>query len=246
MKKSTLYLTVVIVIFYSCIPLKKQADTFKTNYYLQSVMKYNDSIFRDKFNFYITYQEQFIIYEFPYYKTFEENYIPIYDSLKYEYFICDSSKNYGYMFQDFYDSIGILKNRDSLLKAKGLVGHELSKLKDISKVTRESESSASDEVIHKFYTADSLIDSCYFYYNVNMQDAHFSFSRTLDSTYHSKLYKVIFFYKKGIFSPKEDTSKFDGVIMEIKKVPITNLEEMKILITKVEAIESSNKASGRN
>ena len=233
--KKLCFVFISAVLLYGCLPGKKsmQSNNDKINFFFTYVMKINGVVARDTFNMYITQVDKYITYEIPYHLTSEIDNILIYDSLKYEFFIYDSTKNYGYLFRNLTDTLAKQIIKDSLLKSRAMMDIEMSSVEKIFKITSNSETINGNEIIHKYYILDTLTDSSYYYYKPHINNNRFSLSRILDSRYNSQLYKIILFYKKGIFSDK-DSGIFDGLKMEIKKVPLTNLAQMKILIAKIE------------
>lgn len=236
---------IIILFFYSCSTIKKlHPSNFKIQYSVNFPMKINDSIIWSPFDAFITVHDKYKIYEFPYHKTYEIDSRLIYDSLKYEYFLFDSSKSHGYIFKEINDPIGQELKKDSVLISRGVVSAEASTINEIFKITNNAEVKNKNEVIHKYYINDTLVDSVYYYYNSELNNiTHHSLSKILDATYLSKLYKIEVFYKKSLFPIDSRSTKFFGLLMEIKKVPLPNLGEMELLINKIENAENKKAIS---
>ena len=245
MKKFILISITLSILYSSCITSKKIVlpNNYKINYSLKNVMIFNDSIIRDTFDIYITYQDQYKIFELPYHETNEVNNSLIYDSLKYEYFIFDTSKNYGYSIMLPNDNIGLHINKDSILLNRGGSWGDASRITEVGVITGTSREKLNNEIIDKYYIKDTIVDSSYYYYSSNMKDIKLSLSNILDSTNNSKLYKIIIFYNKKIFIKSMEIVPFYGLEIEIKKTPLTNIAEIQLLINKIENAENNTPIS---
>ncbi len=146
----------------------------------------------DTNTFYINYLEGYRIYEFPRHIVFEDSSKIIYDSIKYNFFVYDTSKKYGYLIKEIDSSLVTKVNADSILKSSGFEGGKgnLFKVnqKDFKRVTKYK-----DNVIEEVYISNDLsgsVDSTLIYFDKGLNDIPFSWSSILDKKYNSKLYKI--------------------------------------------------------
>ncbi len=185
-------------------------------------------------DFYISYYGQYLLYELPYHKTYEINNEVIYDSVKYEFFICNHDTKAGYLLKNIGDSLKIKIKGDSILRTRAYYGSG-----DMTDAFAELKIKALDklriinaETIYKYTFDNNFYDSAYFYYCKDLTDIEFSFSRLLDSMYNSKLCKIQLFIKKDSSITSPELKGFFINSFEIRKTPVTNEGEIKNLFDK--------------
>lgn len=191
--------------------------------------------------FYISYFGKYRVYELPYHKTYQINDKLIYDSIKYEYFIYNTNENTGYLLKRTSDTFRTRICSDSILKARAYGG-----VSDIVDLSRGVKIKTIDERRDKgkiffcrYLFENDFYDSAYFYYNKDFGDIEFSLSKTLDSTYASKLVKADFFIRHTNNEGKSGLENFYVNTIEIRKVPSENPDEIKNLITRFIANEKN-------
>ena len=147
--------------------------------------------------FYVSYQGDLIVYELPYRTASVDNGILMYDSLKYEYFIFNRKDSFGYSLKNISDTFLYKKKIDSMLKGRGADQGKgnYDVLKEMKKDSFSEIYNNGSKKIYKYLIADNHTDSSYYYFDNDLIDIEFSFSRQLDSVYNSKLYKMEVFVK---------------------------------------------------
>jgi len=160
----------------------------------------------------------------PYHKTYESDNKLIYDSLKYEFFVYKYNNKNGYLLKNANDSFRMQINKDSILKARAYGSNwDISetfkevKIKGLNKLQNDSK-----QFIYKYIFENDIYDSAYFYYNNDLKNIRFTLSKSLDSTYNSKLYKTEFFLKHKSLSYGVELKDFYINSLEIKKIPFSN------------------------
>lgn len=191
-------------------------------------------------DFYISYYDQFIIYELPYHKTHEIDNKLIYDSLKYEFFICNSKNKQGYLLKNSTDSFNKRMIGDSILTSRAYGGEAAgvdfssTKIKTISKINNSS------ILIYKYVFDNEYYDSAYFHYNKELKDIKFSLDKSLDSSNNSKLFKIEFFIKHDSAAASLNLKDFYINRFEIKKVPSANEQGLRDLFERFIKDEKEN------
>jgi len=193
-------------------------------------------------DFYVSYFKQYVLYELPYHKTHEINNELVYDSVKFEYFILNSKRDYGYLIKSENDSFSHFNIRkDSILNTRAYFYFDTLKKEDLFReMTMKKEDKISvgkEKEIHKYIFDHYFYDSAYFYFDKSLKQIKFSFSKSLDSTYDSKLYKMQMFIKHN---KSQDTisalKDFYINSFEIIKEPVS--EEVKKLFKRYIAFEN--------
>jgi len=183
---------------------------------------------------YINYYKDNIVYELPYHKTYEINNRLIYDSVKYEYFVCNDKDDFGYLFKVAYDSLGKKLNKDSILRSRCFGNWDLAEVfKEIKVSNTTYQPEDEDRGLYRYLFDNYFYDSARFYYDRTLTKISFSLSRKLDSINKSKLVKVDLFIKhnkdSAVISPKD----FYVTSLEIKHLRFDNIDEIKSLCEKV-------------
>ncbi len=182
--------------------------------------------------FYINYFTDCMVYELPYHKTFEIDNRLIYDSVKYEYLICNKSGSAGCLFKSLSDSSFTRVNSDSVLKlrAYGQFHDMVDVFKEVKPLSIQSKTGSGEIVIWRYLFHHYFYDSAYLCYNATLKDIPFSFSPTLDSVNNSKLVQIQFFIKHEQPDTNIELRDFFINSFEIKDERITEIEEKTQLI----------------
>jgi hypothetical protein len=234
------YIVIISSLFfiYSCGINKKQSkkDIIKIMVTTTIPEKISgDHVEINTLDFYISYCDQYILYELPYHKTYAINNRMVYDSIKYDFFIYNANDNFGYCLKSINDSFKIKINSDSILKERAYGGNldidnifKEIKIKSLSKLD-----STDTTVTFRYVFNHKPYDSAYFFYNGNLKDVRFSLSKSLDSFYNSKLYKVQLFIKNDNASAFPNQSNFYVNSFEIKKLRIKKNTEIRGLFERL-------------
>jgi hypothetical protein len=155
----------------------------------------------DKTDLFVSNYKYYTLYELPYHETLSEGIWGekvdlIFDSVKYNYFICDKRKDIGYFLKKFStDSFTNIVNKDSILKGRAFSGGgEMLTLKNINTIKIDTLPNGSNFIIRHIVN-DSYYDSLYLYFDKEIRDVQFCISKSLDSSYQAKLYKFEMFLK---------------------------------------------------
>jgi len=230
---TTIFLALGILCI-TCIVNKKRLENDITR--IRVTTKIPEKIVDEKgqtivIDFYVSYYRQYMIYELPYHKTFEINNRLIYDSIKYQFFICNTKKN-GYLIKSPVDTFTRRIIGDSILLANAYGGSGWDTL-DIFrelKISNITKLSGNDKkIIYKYTFQNEFYDSAYFYYNRDLKDIKFSFSKKLDAANNSKLNKVELFLKHDANNTPPQLKDFYVNSLEIAKAPGENEQELKNL-----------------
>lgn len=182
--------------------------------------------------FYISYYDRCRIYELPYHKTYEIDNRLIYDSVKYEFFICTADNNLGYLLKEPSDSFSIKIKGDSILNTRAYGGDGLTKgdlFKELKIESTKKVIEDNEKLLYRYTFINQVYDSAYFYYNSYLKDIKFSFSRPLDSTNNSKLNKIELFIKHNGPNTPAQLKAFYINSFEISIAPSENEQELKNL-----------------
>jgi hypothetical protein len=196
---------------------------------------------KDTLAIFASYFNKYRIYELHYHNTMEVDNKLIYDSSKYDYFINNSDKDFGYFLKNISDSFIKKINSDSILCKRAFCGgkgqstSEPDTLNPILIVTKQKKS------IYKLLPGSGVYDSLYFYYDDTLTDIDFSWSKHYDSMYNSKLYKIEMFIHPNFTDEKNPNLK-DYYIssFEIKSEPVKNEEELKKLFDRFIEFDKRN------
>jgi hypothetical protein len=194
------------------------------------------------YDFYISYYRQYRLYELPYHKTLEIDNRLIYDSTKFDFFIYNTTNKFGYLLKGPTDSFKVKMSSDSILKLRALGGtwdiadfFKEVKNKSLCKLTDINESE-----VYRYIFENEFYDSAYFYYKKDLKNIEFSISKTLDSSYDSKLYRVQHFIKHNGASITPALKDFYINSIEFDKKPAANENEIKALFERFIKEEKEN------
>ena len=229
MKKELLYLFLMVSI--SC-NIKSKIQQISFTFSSPRVVKDGKGI-KDEIKFYITYFENYTVYELPVRETSSIDNFLIYDTINYEYFIIVNKINKGYLLKNLKDQKRFPIDVDSLLKERCFNGGKgdydifqnlvLNKKKEIEKTI--------DTKLVKYSFSKSIIDSAYLYFDKNLLEIPFSLSKSLNLEYSSKLVKIKYFLKHENVGKNEDVENdFFVTYLEIKKAHRSNEKEIINLI----------------
>lgn len=197
------------------------------------VKAFNNEGFVDIIDFYLNYYKDYIVYELPYHKTFEIDGRPIYDSVKYDFFVYKINDRFGYLLKNFDEPFTNRISSDSILKARAYGGGVYENPDSFLEFKYEGKSvlkNANDEMIIKYTLNNDIADSIYFYFNSNLRKITFSLSRSMDSVYNSKLVKFEAFLKHDSNIIVSDRKNFFVSSIEMRKDVRTDSAEIKALI----------------
>lgn len=183
-------------------------------------------------DFYVNYLNGYIIYELPYHKTYQINDHLVYDSVKYEYFICESNGKTGRLFKNIGDSFGVRIAADSIVKSRayGGVWDMADVFKEVVIKTIDVKKGKGDNFYCRYIFENSCYDSAYFYYDKGLRGIPFSLSKSLDSVYNSKLVQVDFFIEHDIKLTPSSLEGFYVNSISIKRVSSPVPEQIKALL----------------
>lgn len=174
--------------------------------------------------FYISYYKQYAIFELPYHVTSEVDNVLIYDSTKYDYFVCSLNNKTGYLLKNPTDSFGKKIEGDSILKnrAYGGGGTDTFRLEGLTIKSIKKLNSDSSIIYRYLYNDNSFYDSAYLHLDKKLKGISFSFDKSLDSINDSKLSKIQLFLKHGGSQDNPNLKDFYINSFEIAKVPSGN------------------------
>lgn len=188
--------------------------------------------------FYVNYYTGYTVYELPYHETYEVDYKLIYDSLKYEYFVCNNRSDIGYLFKGTADSSFRKLSKDSILfsRAYGRMDDFADVLKGMKTLHVKREETGRQTFVCRYAFDDATYDSAYMYYDRSLRGIPFSFSRTLDSAYNSKLVQMELFLRHPIdFMPGHIDFYKNRLLIE--EVPTSNADTIDTFIKRMAAEE---------
>jgi hypothetical protein len=233
--KSSLIIISIVAVLYCCgvsnkpfiDEIKKIKVTYKSP---EEIIDGKGVSFLTSFN--INYYKQYIVVELSYHVTSEINNKLIYDSIKYEYFVCNPVNKFGYLLKNISDSFKVKINGDSILRTRAYngVGMDSVKFSDVGGVKSIQKLHTSSGLIHKYlFNNDNFYDSAYFYYDEKLKWVPFSADKVLDSMNNSKLFKLEFFIKHDTAGVTPNLKDFFINSLEISEEQVTNKNGLKIL-----------------
>ncbi|GAB2836097.1 hypothetical protein [Ferruginibacter profundus] len=239
-----LFITLAIIQSY-LFTTKEQANNYTR---IKVIYKSPDYIIDDKeywfdAEIFVTYNGNYTIYELPYHKTYSINERLVYDSAKYEYFICNENNKQGFLLKDIRDSLSKKIAGDSILAARAFNGDNRNfnmadSLKALGKTTIVREHLSENKFIDKYYFANpNFYDSAYFYYSNELRNIRFTISNTLDSVNDSKLLKVQYFIKHDDSKTASKFKSFYINSLEIQNAPSPDESALKDLFDRFIAQE---------
>lgn len=187
--------------------------------------------------FYISYFKEYEFYELPYQQTQEINGRLISDSVKYDMFIYDAEEKKGYRFLHD-DSLRSEKEITTILSERAYYNTNIEdSFKHVKKLKISNFYSADNSELFQIFKLDNqYYDSTKFYFNKQNSNIKFTFSKSLDSINNSKLSKIEFYYKRGIFPSRQ----INIVTYEIARDTTTTANMERIM--KLSGLLDSNKA----
>ena len=250
--KLFLLIPIILLLFYNCTSVRKIKREMKykarvTTEFPEMGFDSVISMFYD--TVYATQIGKYIVHELPEHVSLT-NYQPeiskrdstvriietlIYDSIRYQFFICDTSKSYGYNFKNWTDSIGEKKDKKNfLLHRTRLLSNNINLSEPDEKfIKSKSIITIGDEIVYKYMLSGDPIDSCKFYFS-NKLKGDFSFSKKLDAAANSRLYKKVSFFKPDYTYYLKDSNYYK---LELESFPVNNIKEMEFMIKKIETKE---------
>lgn len=171
----------------------------------------------DTMSFFVSYYDHYRLYELPYHKLDRDETLTT-DSIKYNYFICNSNNAFGYVFDNVIDSFLRKVNKDSILKPRAVGGGDnVINLSNIN-IIGTKKIGIGNKFILKNTVSDIYYDSLYLHFDSNLKDIKFCLSKSMDSMYNSKLYKFEMFLKyDSIAKANPQLTDFFVNRLEIKK-----------------------------
>lgn len=231
-------IVVISWILNSCLP----ASHHQVNNYtrIKIIYKSPDYIDDDKeywfdSEIFITYNGKYALYEIPYHKTFAFNNQPVYDSIKYDYFVCNDSTKKGYLLKTLGDNLDKEIASDSILASRAFNGDNSNcdiadSLKTMGEYKVIRVTTSEHQFIDKYYFLNHhFYDSAYLYYANELRNIKFSISKKLDIANKAKLIKEEFFIKHDANKTPEKFRNFYINSMEIQNSPAVNENEIKHL-----------------
>lgn len=232
LKKQSTYmvkyaLIIIFTLVYSCVTSNKKSE--KEIVRCNVVTKIPEKIIENHgemlvIDFFVSYYNQYVLYELPYHKTYEIDNKLIYDSLKYEFFIYNSNNEYGYCLKNQNDSFVLRVNKDSVLKARAYGGNvEIEAIfKEVKIKSLNNLNNDGQTCIYKYEFDNDFYDSAYFHYDTALKEIRFSLSKSFDSANNSKLYKVQLFLKQDRSAAALNLKDFYINSFEIRKAKSKN------------------------
>jgi hypothetical protein len=226
-------LIIIFILFCSCIKSNKKLRGNITRIKVTYVSP--DRVIENKgvsfiSEFYISYWGKYTIYELPYHITNEIDNVLIYDSTKYEFFICKKNKTTGYLLKNLNDSFAKKIAGDSIIATRAMAGGDGNQfgftdieIKSINKL------SDVEPVTYRYLFDSAFYDSAYLSYKNELKNIEFSLSKTLDSTYNSKLCKIQLFIKHDTLGILPNLKDFYINSFEISDAPSKNEQALKDL-----------------
>jgi hypothetical protein len=178
--------------------------------------------------FYKTKYKDAMIYELPYKETYQLNGELILDTMKHNYFIFNPNDSFGYKLLSVTDSFGSKRNVDSTLTSTAFKTLDIDKIYSIVKSSQTER--VNDSIFIKRGKLEKVqFDSVYFYFNDHLKGLDYTLSRELDSSYHSKLYKVELLSNKDTSQYAEYLNRFRIISYEINKSKVENRADLEFL-----------------
>lgn len=215
---------------------------------IKIIYKSPDYIMNDKEHWFevekfITYNSDYTICELPYNKFYTVNDSLVYDSLKYEYFICNEMNRTGFLLNKITDSLTNKISADSILKTRVYNGNVdiADSLKTMGKATILREKISENKFLIKYYFLEHhFYDSAYFYYSNELRNIKYTISKSLDSINNAKLIKVQYFIKHDESKTPEKFKNFYINSLEIQNAPAPDEGPLKILFDRFIAVEKKS------
>ena len=195
----------------------------------------------DSIDIYASSSGKYRIYELPRHETLDSNGIFIYDSLKYEYIIYNSEKDFGYLLKNLNDLFNKRINKDSILKKRAFNAGDGKQIISDSMNLKEPFQiiATANYRIDRYFFKSGIYDSAYFIYDKNLNDFPFSWSYKLDEKYGLKFCKLLLFIKHDTTGLNSNLKEFYRNSYEIEKDTSKNEEELKQLIDRFIEFEKS-------
>lgn len=242
MIKGKLFLVIVVILAYSCA-------------YNQNILRIRVSLITpikivegagiiDTIPVYINYLKGYTVYELSVRETLEDEYNLIYDSLKFEYYVFNNKKSYGYLLKNLSDTFGSPIKRDSILPRRGFdEGRGDANIDTQPGVISVKKVKDSVGILINRYIFDSeKYDSVYICFDKKLVDVPFSFSKIQDAKYQSKMYAGYVFLKHE--KNYDLNSKLNGFFInrfEMTRVPVENERELLKLIARLKKKENTER-----
>jgi hypothetical protein len=203
---------------------------------------------KEKIDIFISHYSHYTLYEIPYHNTLSERVIGeegkmIYDSLKYNYFILNDKNKYGYYLEkSILDSFNRKINKDdNVLKNRTFdESGEAVNVKNLGAKKIEIIKTNASKFIVKHLIEDKYYDSAYLYFDKNEKDLRFYLSKSQDSIYGAKFYKIEMFLKNDSLKKANPHLKdFFINSYEIKKEKSIDEESLINLFKRFEAFDKN-------
>ncbi len=198
----------------------------------------------EKVDFFISYKDNYTIYELSFHKTLENEFKLIYDSIKYEYFIFNNKDSFGFNLKSLNDSFRNKLDRDSILKGRGFDQGKgnYDVFKDIKVKSKSLIYMGINKKYYSYILENIFYDSAHLYFDDNLKDIQFSISKPLDSIYNSKLIKFQLFLKQdSLVKANPELKNFFVSSIQIKKEKSSDEQSLINLFKRFEMFDKSQK-----
>ncbi len=218
----------LLLLCFSCCTSIKKIDRIKFSFIIPLEIA-GGNCKKEKIEFYVSYLDNYIIYELPFHITNAENNILQYDSIKYEYLIFNKNEKIGYLLKSITDTFKIVSNIDSILKERGFNGGkgDYDIFDNLEILNKKILLDKGNKKLFRYIFKNDYYDSAYVYFDKGLKKVSFSLSKSLDSVNESKLVKLQYFLKKDTATMKSDCEKdFFSNIFEISEEKSENTKAL--------------------
>lgn len=202
----------------SCGTTKLEKERFC---YTMPVIHLDSSIEFFKSDFAIIRYGDVTMYELPYWESFSENDSLISETSAYEYFVFKNNDKEGYLLKRLEDTAKQKVNKDSLLSLRAYYRNNFDSMLNF-KNSHRIEDSINGKFTIKYPKPNALLDSVAAYFDINKKDIKYTLAPKLDSTFASKLYKIVFWQSAKALLNKDKIDTPLIATIEIKPEVIKN------------------------
>lgn len=185
------------------------------------VIRLDSSIENFRTDFAIITYDNITMYELPFRESFSRNDSLISDTFSYEYFIFNTNNKWGYLVRSFKDSFKNKIEKSPFLLERAYYGYTFDStlnLRNPHTVVAET----GDKFYIKYPSPNPSVDSVIGYFDATRKNMKYALAPNLDSTFRSKLYKVVFWQNAKAILNKDKAPAPLIVTFEMKPEVIKN------------------------
>jgi hypothetical protein len=175
-----------------------------------------------------------VLYELPHFESFEENEIDSNGQIKavaykdtfyFDLFVFRKTDSYGYMVKNLADSFCNRKKIDSVIGVRTFKDLDVANMLQMGANFDQVVKQSKNVFIRKYVAKDTAYDSLYYYFDNRLKTIAYSISPRLDSSFHSKVYKLEGLLKKDTSARGTYLNRYKKIVFQLSEIEVPNQKE---------------------